>query len=305
MCKKVLFAALAALMILTLLSGCQLAVDDKKAGEDTLCGVFVTLDYLETDLSEETIELPLGWNGDPNSIVFPETRIYATRHEDEYGSADYTFDGIEGYRLFSITEMNPFGKESYKATIANGLQDVHSSYSTTDAGEEIGLTGTILFDIHFPCHVYANPVYQTPDGQVYMTQGQGLWFDELQSEGAAGSTKLSATSTKIVDSKKTSDTINVELKIEGLNTNEKIVLKQMDSSDQIIAQTEITQDNIPDSIILNRQTAYMIMEEHCIDYESKTVVKRTLLNTDEEYFNVRFTGNNGIVEAFSVTLEES
>ena len=302
--RKLILAALAALMILTLLGGCRLAVDDDEMnpGTDRLCGVFVTLDYLDISFEDQELEIPPNWNGDPSSIVFPEARIYATRTEEEDGSVDYTFDGIDGFRLFSVKIDSPDGLGSYSSSFGDdALQDGHFSLSD----EEINLSGTIYFDGHYPCHIYTNPVYQTPDGAVYMMQGQGLFFDESQTEGSVGSTSLSATTTENNNGEETSYTIKVEIKVEAVNTNKKVLLKQLDSSDQIIMQTEITQDDIPESIKIEKNTAYMIMEEHCIDHENKASVKRTLLKPDEEFLDARFTGDNGIIETYPVTLEHA
>ncbi len=302
--RKTILAALAALMILTMLGGCQLAVDDDEMnpGSDRLCGVFVTLEYLDISFEEQELEIPFNWNGDPNNIVFPETRIYATRTEDENGHVDYTFDGVEGFRLFSVKTDSPDGLGSYSSSFGDdAIQDGHISVSD----EEVSLSGTIYYDVHYPCSVFPNPVYQTPDGQVYLTSGTGISFGGERMEGISGSTSLSATTTETIDGVETSHTTEVEVKVEALNTNKKVVLKQMDSDDEIIAQTEITQDDIPESIAVQNNTAYMIMEEHCVDYENKDSVKRMLLKPDDEFLGVCFTGDNGIIESYPVTLEHA
>lgn len=100
---KALLVVLAVLIIITLFGGCQLAVESSETfGEDLLCGVFITLEYLETEQSQESIELSQNWNGNPNDMFFLETRIYANRYEDRNGIVDYRFDNIEGIRFFEI-----------------------------------------------------------------------------------------------------------------------------------------------------------------------------------------------------------
>jgi hypothetical protein len=293
-------AALAAMMILTMLGGCQLAVTDDvaAAGQDTLIGVFATLEPLDFGM-EGTIELPPDWNGNIDDIIQSQEsqKIYAKRVNSKSGDTDYIFEGLDGSRFF-VPSMAQ-GNEKYHATVVDSaIADVQMAFSDTD----MKLTGTLMFDVHEPCHVYANPVYQTPEGDVYMVQGQGLWFDELQTEGSGGSTKLSATTTETTDSVQSTRTSEVELKIEAVNTNREIVLKQMDKEDRIIARTSIAPDHIPESVQVLGDTAYMILEEHGADYEDKEVVKRTLLKADEQSFNARFTGENGIVHSTYVTL---
>jgi len=299
--RKKILAALTALMILTMLGGCQLAVADNEMnpGKDRLCGVFVTLDYLDIPFDDNEFEVPINWNGDPSSIVFPETRIYATRTEDENGSANFTFDGVDGFSLFEVKVDYPDSDGFCWTGIVDGLEDV----STKISDNNVQLTGTIYFDVHNPSFsIFANPVYQTPDGQVYLTNGTGITFSG-ESGSSGGSMSLSETMTETIDGKETSHTTEVEIKAEAVNTNKKVVLKQMNSRDEVIAQTEITQDAIPESIQVDKDTAYMIMEEHCVDYENKASVKRTLIKPDEYILGARFTSDNGIAETHPVTLD--
>ena len=294
-------AALAALMILATLGGCQLAVPDAgAAGPDMLCGVFATLEPLDFGM-EKTVELPPGWNGNPDDIFTDSAgqRIYAQRISGGSGDAgDYVFEGLTGSRLF-VAEMAQ-GNATYHATVADGaITDVHVAYSDAD----MKLTGTLLFDVHEPCRVYANPVYQTPEGDVYVVQGQGLFFDAPQPEGSCGSTTISASTTVTRDGVQFTQTTEVELKIEAVNTNREIVLKQMDSEDRVVARTSVVPDNIPASVQVLADTAYIILEEHGLDYQGKAAVKRTLLAADSHFFNVRFTDDNGIVRTTAVALE--
>lgn len=297
-----------AMLIVTLLGGCQLAKEDEAAAQkpDVLCGVFVTLEPIEPVSQDTVIELPADWNGNINDVLFNEenSRIYATRHEREDGSADYTFDGVEGFRLFSITEMNPKGNETYKETIGDRQWlDVSSSYNETDNGSDVKLTGTLCFDVHYPCRVYTNPVYQTSDGRVYCTYGDGHFFDMPgQQPGEWGSTSISSTTTETVDGKAISRSLEATVKMTGANTNKQIVLKQMDSDDKVIEETVITPDDIPETLRVLPYTAYMILEEHGVDTDNKNVIVRTMVKADDTIFSVRFTEENGIIESYPVTL---
>lgn len=297
--RKILLAALAVLMIITLFSGCQLAVEGEGyEGEDMLCGMFITLDYVKTEIPEESIELPQNWNGDPSNIVFPKTRIYAKRDDNDKRFTDFRFD-VEGIHFFTVQVEDTNG--SYTTNISDPqIQEGCINVVNSDRY----LTGTIYFDVNYPCRIYTNPVYQTPDGDVYMIPGSCMDYGNLLTEGSGGSTKLSATNTTTIDGEKTSRTVEVEIKIEGVNSNKKVVLKQMDSDDQTIAEEAIIKDNIPDSIAVLRDTQYMIMEEHCNNNEGEKIIKRTLLDMEEETLDVRFTGDRGIVETSYVSLKK-
>lgn len=303
---KTLFLAIAVLMILTLFGGCQLAVDDSgRSGDDMLCGVFITFEYLESDFNEENIDVPLNRNGNPNEIIFPETRIYAKRI-DNGGSVNYVFDDLEGIRFFGVEVDDLEQNENYyKTVIDSEIVDGNVNVNVGDSSVNRSLSGTVYFDVHYPCTIYANPVYQTPEGDVYVTNGSGMSFGRMQVEGSQGTTTLSETKTITEDSKKTSSTLEVEIKVEGANSNNKVVLKQMGSDDQLIAEEVIVKDNIPESMQLLPDQEYLIMEEHCTDFEGNTVIKRTLLDIDKkETLEVRFTGDNGIVQTYPVTLQK-
>ena len=301
-------AAVLAVLIMVMLSGCQLAVAEDTipgASKNALCGVLVTLEPLDTGM-EETIEIPPGWNGNLDAIVFPEERIYATRTVSD-DVVDYSFDGVDGYRLFAAIEqiegMQPYWATYSDEEIQNRSTNIMSGVNEEMPEDTVALTGTILFDVHEPCRVYANPVYQTPKGEIYVVQGQGLWMDELQTEGSCGSMELSATTTETVGDSTSSRTLDVEINVEGVNPNERIVLRQMDAQDKVLERTEITKGSIPESIRLLAETAYMMLEEHGVDFEGKAFVKRTVLAADEEQFGARFAGEKGIILSYPVTLE--
>lgn len=300
--NKILWAALAALMVLTLLGGCQLAVPDDgtgdgtDAGQDKLCGAFITLDYL--NISEPYITI--NWKGEPE-FSYPESRLYATRTEDENGYNKYAFEDAEGFSYFIVRMQSPDGYGSYSTSYADGpIQAGGISISDND----LSLSCTICFDVHAYCEVYVNPVYQTPDGEVYTVPGDGMSFGSIY-EGDVGSTTYSTTNTETINGETVTSTNEVTVSITGCNTVQKAVLKQMDENDQIVDEAVITQDSIPESIRVLPDTAYMMLEEHSIDREGNAVVKRTLVDTSEGYFYVQFTGEHGIVVPSMVTLEHS
>ncbi len=295
--NKTIFALLL-IWILLPFGGCQLAVadDSDSRSQDKLCGVFITLDYVDTTLS--STELPADWNGDPSRISFAEQPIYAEKHEDPNGTADYTFNGISGFRFFTVT-TGEGGSDCLRSVIDDEIQEGNLSVSD----DTIDLSGTIYFDVHASCCVYANPVYQTPDGRIYMESGEGMSFGTLQTADSGGSTALSETKTETVDGKLKSRTINIKINVQAMNTNKHIVLKQMDASDRVVAKTDITQGGIPESIRICADTAYLILEENSVDFEGNAAVKRTLLNPGEDTVNVHFTGDRGIVQAYAISLE--
>ncbi len=295
--RRLIILVLAALLVISLLCACQLAKPDAgmDTGRDMLCGVFITLEHL--DVGEPDISLNL--KGEPQ-VTFPDARIYATRTENETGFPDYNFDGIEGYRFFVVKAIPKGGTEMAAGSILdNSIQDASTYFSDND----IRLSGTIYFDVACPKFlIFPNPVYQTRDGRVYMlpATGTGVYTSK---DGDCFSVSLSDTATQTADGETTTKTMEVQIAAKCLNTNREIRLKQMDEHNHPLYETVITQESIPDSIRVMKDTAYMILEEHAMDGEGNAVVKRTLIYTSEEYFNVQFTGEHNIVVPSVVTLE--
>ena len=126
----------------------------------------------------------------------------------------------------------------------------------------------------------------------------------LQSEGSSGSTKLTDTRTTTFDGEETSRTVEVEIKVEGVNSNQKVVLKQMASDDRILAEEAVTKDNIPEDIDVLPNAEYMIMEEHYTDHDGHSAIKRSVMDIDEETLGVRFSTGSGMVETVAVALKK-
>lgn len=289
------------ILILFMLGGCQLAdVSNGTApGRDMLCGMFITNEPLDFGSSNETIEIPM--NGDIDSVLFnnADARIYATQRDIETNGIknwDFTFDSLEGIRFFEPTVK--YDSQDYRPSIFDNEID---GLFTSISDESLDISGTLYLDIHYPFHIYTNPVYQTSDGRVYVVQGESMIIEDF-SKGSSANTTLTGTTTETINGVTTQKSIKAELKIEAINTITKIVLKQMDGNDKTVTQTSMTKEHIPESVVVAPNTAYIIMEEYVTDGNGIDTVDRILINTDEYFVTARFTGDNGFAQSHRIPL---
>ena len=143
-------------------------------------------------------------------------------------------------------------------------------------------------------------MYQTPDGKIYVTQGNAYYCDSVAS---AMSASVSGKTTETTNGNITVKSVSATITIVPINTNQKIVLKQMDGSCHLLEKTDITQDSIPKSVKVLPDTDYMLLEEHGLDADNKLVIKRTLLTKETSEFKACFTDDDGNVSISRVALE--
>lgn len=165
-----------------LLTGCSLAREEIPAREeDRLAGFLLTEQYLRVG----TPELKMGADGKV-TIVDKEERIPGTLSYDKYGPDGVVFDGIEGYVICDLkVREEESGSFAHYGIGDDIFSDVHwvsgdtESVETTVYVEEGGITG-----------FYFNPIYQTPEGEVYLLPGTGL-ASGTRTEGETMSHSLS------------------------------------------------------------------------------------------------------------------
>ncbi len=297
--NKRVYAVLAACILIITLSGCQLALPEKSTQQDQLCGIFITFEPLPSPLDEMNGEMSLR---EFQELMQSKAKIYAVKKTSGSPSAmpDYFFEGIEGLRFMELYISDEQGG-CYTSQVDPGVDGVHISVGN----DAVELTGKLMLDIRFNRTIYANPVYLTQDGQVYMVQGDGVSYGGRTDAGDWGSTTIEETRTQTENGEKTSRAFRLELKIVGINPLQEAVLKRMDANDSLIAQTLITQDTVPESILLEKDTAYMVVEEHRLDWEGNPVTERSLLNVNEDELICRFSAGNGIVTGSGIKLNHT
>ena len=238
--------------IVALLCGCALArsdMDASAASRDRLIGVYITTEYI--DLFD--LEGYIGANASAlsgGSISEADAAQYNGRLYAKLVDERYVFPGVDGFAFFMATTEHEYGT-SYSNYTDEGVCGCKIAVNTNDnedSSEEAlelectiyGLTGRN--DRHV---IYTNPVYQTADGEVYLTSGHGISTSGVGA-GALVSQKLTD-STTVTDSEgnavTSSASVNVHYVIAELPLGYTLI--EMDADSREISRREYAPGELP------------------------------------------------------------
>ncbi|HPT78623.1 MAG TPA: hypothetical protein PK830_05935 [Candidatus Atribacteria bacterium] len=286
--------ALTSAVLLTgiLLGGCQLAIEglggieaDPAAMGDQLRGFYITFSRLPYD----PVKAP-----DAN-------RIYAVEKEaDVEEKTRFEFEGIEGIPFFLAAVPVKGSDESCLVTICdNHISDVHMNI-----GNDMELTGRLYLSPGFSGRLYFYPVFQKQDGRIYLDLARGEAVGASNADSARYAFEARTTITE--GSNKQEISSKAEVIIEYLNLLDRVVFKEMNSLDEVVAVTEVTKGQTPEAVYLKEDTAYILVEEHGTDYKGEMAIVRSLLERDalnrDIRFLCRFMDDKGIAEGYEVRL---
>lgn len=197
-------------------------------------------------------------------------RIYATKTEEtlkadngeEIIRAKFEFEGIDGIMLMSPTVGE--GDDATVSTSADeGMNDIHLSVHTNDAGTGTSIEGRIYYAIGKGDRTfYMNPVYQQEDGRVYVTSGSGIYCEgDPNLAGGESSLKLNEKESTTINGAAQDGVENqVTVFFEGRFIPVSIRVLEMGTDSSIVAEQDYFPGKLPEEIIPNAQTEYIIVE---------------------------------------------
>ena len=178
---------IALILAVCMLAGCQLASEEKKEdpNQDKLVGVFVTFERLELDFDIE------GWLSDnPGALKDGEVTLepgegvaYQEKLPVTLSDEGWIVPGHEG-----ISVGRYWNGEYWTGFSSEGICELNSNISATDAGDNIAVEGTVYFPADAEVMLCTNPVYQTPEGEFYVVQGNSF-HSHLQTGSMSQSVK--------------------------------------------------------------------------------------------------------------------
>ena len=266
---------------------------------DVLIGAYITYEALDIPAMDALED-------DSTATVPADQRIYAkekTVIRFGHKTKIYEFAGIRGIALFDTGLAK---KGDYIASCPQtGDEIMEQNVAVTNSDSE-KLSGTIYLASSAKDRVIIlNPVHETADGRVYVTQGGpgcGTSGDGSVS-GEAMSQTISETASTTDNNKKTSFTMTVELTTKFANAPREILFKQVNDQDRIIAVTTVTAKTIPKEIVKKPDTAYIIVENHGVNYKNKEETTREILNNDTDFYISKFFNKEGIAVGKSIEIK--
>ncbi|WOO37505.1 hypothetical protein R2R35_03130 [Anaerocolumna sp. AGMB13020] len=265
------------ILLLIHLTGCSLALPEQKSGGDEFCGAYLVFPG-DGSTYNELISSGFGVNS-KGEIIQKKDNIL----EGSYGNDTVSFEGIDGYFIGFLKEENKDDK-GIGVIADDGFSDVSNQLKVSDSGnEEIG-EATFLLPTDCMSSFRAYSVYRRADGSFYLinnTQGVHIGDGSADSEYTVTiGTSLSENMDKqIMNTKKTSIKITVRL----VDPVKKLVLKEMNEQDEVIATTEIRngkEEKIPYKVMA--QTSYVLVEETLSNKEKGDYMKRSVFSFGKE-----------------------
>ncbi|NLB41586.1 MAG: hypothetical protein GX815_04880 [Clostridiales bacterium] len=310
--KKVFLISLVLILAISLAS-CQLAkVDGLEVQNDRLIGVFITSEYLDlfdfdryfqdniTSIMKKGGDVAIEHSEKYQGRIYAELKPMVFEDSEPFQSEvfmEYMFEGIEGIPFLHY-QVQQTDYEPYRAmSSGNHFSDAHLSI-----GDETSIEGTIYVTANATHHAYyLNPVYQSSDGQVYLTAGSGISFSGDMSEGAAFTQTLEEKYTTTENGEKTEVKFKATVKIAVKHPSTSVNVIQMDAESNIVLSQDYKPNAVPDEIELNKDTSYVIFESK-IDSPEGEIIKREMFEPGDSYFTSYTPTENGYYRVQSVEL---
>lgn len=282
------------LLLMVGLCGCQLAKEVVVTGEDELIGVFITMESLNIHDFEATLNNKDDINnGKKYASLIMEPYINEAGQSKEMPA--YVFEDLEGIPFFNA-EIEEDGETYRSMADTNGyLSNLKLATNITDDSREYVLEGKLYYKVGIQDMVfYANPVYQESNGNVYVEQAAGLSMMDSM-EGQSGSNKIDASMTLTENNKtitnKTSVTVSYESMFEPIKTS----IIEMNKENEVVLISEYKNNIFPDSLDLNNETEYVLVETTKLDTTNKEIVTREIFSKNDDSINVYELKDNGLI----------
>ncbi len=249
--KRLIAMLLAALV----LSGCSLAAPGK-AGEDQLTGFFVTVSHRDGDTMVDH------WDADAAGMEFIGNHDLAGQklYAEFIGGNPVVYRFPEGCGLSCFSyDVEAEDGEDYRSNTISPEIDAHLGFY---AGTEIPyrMDAVIYGTKDTNAVICMNPVYQTPDGSVYVLSDEPLSFDVATMDGCSNTI-----------SKTGEDGCTATLTIQHVVLPEVYVILEMDGENRPLRQREFEPGELPERYIPGADAAYLILEARAGEDTVRTI----------------------------------
>lgn len=289
MSKKIIALLLCLGLMLT---GCQLAQPEETqtTQDDT--------QMTQGDASESPVQMErlAGVYLTLEPIVLEEgtDRIQAQKTSGE--DIRYTFPGVEGLLLASFWITEPENGGFWSMDCSQGLCSVQSSYNAIENGAEVGLTATLYLTKEAgPQVCYLNPVYQGPDGAVYLKPAD---MGIATSTEVTASKTLTATATIEQEEGDMVSTTEITVNFIHVDLSQGLTVLEMDENHQILKTHTFTPGELPESLEPMAETAYILTEE-----QTASDTRRAIYQKEDTYFTALYLMDDMICAEAQCSLE--
>lgn len=135
-------------------------------------------------------------------------------------------------------------------------------------------------------------IFQKPSGALYAVPVMGFGFP---GSGGSMTQTFRGDYSTTKDGKSVDSYTEIKLTVKSVNRPERCAILQFDADGKLLARTEYAPEEVPESISLRADTAYLILEQQETGWEGP-VVNRTLYQKNETYLNSFYDRGDGICE---------
>ena len=221
-------------------------------------------------------------------------RVYATNIPEQdsaegSGMSDknlpVSFEGIEGpFCFYVIDEFYELDERMSTSThyADNGVFDSCFSYNVTDQEVSIAIEGSVAV---LPSEIsdewyFVHPVFQGADGRVYVIpEHSGI---NAPMAGMSNSFSISNQSTITDAGIETSSGNSVTVTIYGKYPPVSITILQVDDKNEVIHRQSFEPGQLPETLVTDKGTEFLIVEETVTGAEGLPIVNRTIVSAGEE-----------------------
>lgn len=304
------------LVCIVSLNGCSLAVPEAEAkgGEDRLIGAFITAEYLDLYDMEGYLKDHGNLLTGGGEVALPrdpeyDGRLYAQIDQSK-GPYDWeiSFGGVSGeYMLYA---WQPGEDGSHRMCLCtDGICDIDTNTNIMDDGAEYGISGTMYLlpgQADEEATYYANPVYQTAEGEIYAVSGQGFLNGGDSPEGAVFSTTLSGEIVHTENGNTKTETNSVAVHYAVMDRPLRITLCQMSQDHQVVKQDVYRPGELPENIVAEPGTAYILAETEKEKTSGEKTVSRAITGYDpdkESFLETFYALDQGIVAKIETEVD--
>jgi hypothetical protein len=275
-------AALLCVVILSTLTGCQLARENysESASDDKLIGVFITREHIG---------------------LFDKGRIYASlvskTTTDNMGvsveTKEYVFEGIAGIPFITPVVQDEHGN-ALTFMSDEAISESHISHFEGDAADSVDMAGIIFVTPDRVGAYFANPVYQDTDGKVYLLPGSGVSASDVTDENMKLSLSLDEAWTITENGNTKTTSISIKITIAVMYEPESIAVMQMNANGNLVLQQEYMPGDLPRSIVVDPGTAFIVVETRKQNDAGVFIFTRSICSNDADNMETYYARDDGI-----------
>lgn len=298
------------LALIPSLCGCSLAVPDAgvEGGSDRMIGVFITNEFLDLFDIERYLNDHASGLAKVQEVELPydsgyEGKLYAEIDKSKGSDPvdwEISFGNLEGISMFTPYWTWEKG-ESYWGSVCTEGIDADIRYYGSEDSDEHTISGTVFIVSGKENEnkvYYANPVYQTREGKIYVTCGQGVSISGDSAEGVKMSSTFSGETTVTENGKTKTEKSSVTVEYAVMNRPVRITVCHMDPEHRVIRKDDYLPEEMPEEMPAEKGTEYILVEMEKKGTDGERIVSREVYDQDPDgdiWLTTYCARDNGIV----------